>query len=253
MLLALTPAHAQTKLPPHVGSDGPTVPVIYIEQSGSLGPGAGDIKVKTCRAVCQPPVHAKPCRVDGNPAREGEYMARNWRAAEASARYSETWSLAQENADVCTLKLIMVPLLIIHSFDGTASTTININLDRGEGTRRVNKGKGLLGIDSAKGVAALRASGYAPAGTGRYAGYTCQLLRKEDGDLVQEACLLDDPNAPARAAGIAVHLMPLATSMMNKTVPEGRIHSATTQVNFDATAPAALFTPPPNIRLKDVK
>ncbi len=250
----LSGAYAQTPTPPYAGDDGQREAVIYTEQNGSLGAGLGPIKVKTCQSVCQPPVHAKPCQVDGDPARDGEFTTRSWRAPNAVARYTETWGLAQGEGDVCTLRLTLLRTLRINSFDGSASTLISINLDRGEGTRRVIRGKpGVLAIDTNKGLAALRATGYVESGRSRHAGYACRVLRKVEDKLVQEVCLLDDSNAPATAIGLPVQLMPLADSTMNSSAPEGRIYSETIAVKFDATAPASTFSPPSNIRLKDVK
>ena len=253
VLLMTTSLHAATSLPPHVNADGPQQAVIYFEQSGSTGAG-GAAKVTTCKSLCPSPVNPKTCRVEGNADRDGEFTARSWRAPNAVTRYSEIWGLAQDEGDICTLRLKTLRTLRITTFDGNASTIINVNLDRGEGTRRVIPGKpGAVAIDPVKGVAALRASGYVDAGTGRYAGYLCRLLRKTAGELVQEACLLDDKNAPPTVLGLPTHMMPLADSMMHSALPERRIYSETSLINFDATAPAAVFTPPANIKCKNVK
>lgn len=253
VLCASTAVHAATPLPPHVGADGPQQPVVYFEQTGSTGAG-GEIKVWACKQQCPSPVNSKTCRVEGNPQRDGEFIARSWRAPNAVTRYTETSALAQDEGDVCTLRLQVLRILRITTFDGKASTLLNINLERGEGTRRViSGGPGVTAIDPVKGLAALRASGYADAGTARYAGYACRLLRKSAAGLVQEACLLDDPNAPATVLGLPVHLMPLADSTVNPKLPHGRIYSETHLVKFDATAPTGVFTPPANIRWKNLK
>ena len=253
MLLLTTVAQAATSLPPHVNADGPQQPVIYFEQSGSTGAG-GAAKVTTCKSLCPSPVNSKTCRVEGNPDRDGEFTARSWRVPNAVTRYSEIWGLAQDDGDICTLRLKALRILRITTFDGNASTIININLDRGEGTRRVIPGKpGAVAIDPAKGVAALRATGYVDAGAGRYAGYSCRLLRKTAGELVQEACLLDDKNAPPMVLGLPTHMMPLADSMMNSTLPDRRSYTETHRIDFDATAPASVFTPPANIKWKNLK
>jgi hypothetical protein len=112
---------------------------------------------------------------------------------------------------------------------------------------------GAVAIDPVKGVAALRASGYVDAGTARYAGYSCKVLRKTSKDLVQEACLLDDTNAPLAVLGMPTRMMPLADSMVNPALPERRIYSETSLIDFDGTAPAAVFTPPANIKWKNLK
>lgn len=250
---AIAAAHAATPLPPHVGADGPQQPVVYFEQTGSTGAG-GEVKVWACKQMCPSPVNAKTCRVEGNPQRDGEFIARSWRTTNAVTRYTETSGLAQDEGDVCTLRLKVLRILRITTFDGKASTLLNINLERGEGTRRViTGGPGATAIDPVKGLAALRASGYSDAGTGRYAGYACRLLRKSAGGLVQEACLLDDPNAPTTALGMPVHLMPLLDSTVNPDLPQRRIYSETHLVDFNATAPSATFTPPANIQWKNLK
>ena len=253
LFLTAASAGAATPVPPHVEAAGPQQPVIYFEQTGSTGAG-GAAKVATCKSLCPSPVNPKTCRVEGNPDRDGEFFARSWRAQHAVTRYSEISGLAQDDGDICTLRLKVLRILRITSFDGTASTLINVNLDRGEGTRRVVVGKpGAVAIDPIKGVAALRASGYVDAGTGRYAGYSCKLLRKTAGELVQEACLLDDKAAPPTAVGLPTQMMPLADSMMNTSLPERRIHSETQLIDFDASAPVTVFTPPANIKWKNAK
>ena len=253
VLCAHASVHAATPLPPHVSADGPQQSVIYFEQAGSTGAG-GDVKVKACQSLCPSPVNSKTCRVEGNPDRDGEFTARSWRAPNAVTRYSEIWGLAQDEGDICTLRLQVLRVLRITTFDGSASMLININLDRGEGTRRVVPGKpGAVAVDPAKGVAALRASGYVDAGSARYAGYACRLLRKTATDLVQEACLLDDKNAPATVLGLPTQMMPLADSMVNPSLPERRSYNETHLIDFNATAPAGVFTPPANIKWKNLK
>ncbi|MGZ8993883.1 MAG: hypothetical protein ACXW16_07705, partial [Burkholderiaceae bacterium] len=151
-------------------------------------------------------------------------------------------------------RLKVLRILRITTFDGKASTLLNVNLERGEGTRRVVVGgPGATTADPVKGLAALRASGYVDAGMGRYAGYACRMLRKSAGRLVQEACLLDDPNAPATVLGMPVHLMPLLDSTVNPELPQGRIYSETHLVDFNAMAPTAIFAPPANIQWKNLK
>ncbi|HKO68779.1 MAG TPA: hypothetical protein VJU53_13335 [Burkholderiaceae bacterium] len=244
---------AATPLPPHVNAVGPQQPVIYFEQKGSTGAG-GAAKVTTCKSLCPSPANSKTCRVEGDPDKDGEFVAHSWRTQNAVARYSEISGLAQDEGDICTLRLKVLRILRITTFDGNASTLININLDRDEGTRRVIVGKpGAVAIDPVKGVAALRASGYVDAGTARYAGYSCRLLRKTATGLVQEACLLDDKNAPPTVLGLPTQMMPLADSTMNPALPERRIYSETQRIDFNATAPATVFTPPANIKWKNAK
>jgi len=253
LVCAHAPMYAATPLPPHVNGDGPLQAVIYFEQSGSTGAG-GDAKVKTCKSLCPSAVNSKSCRVEGNPDRDGEFTARSWRTANAVTRYSEISGLAQDEGDICTLRLTVLRNLRITTFDGEASTLINVNLDRGEGTRRVIPGKpGAVAVDAVKGLAALRASGYADAGSARNAGYTCRLLRRTTADSVQEACLLDDKNAPATVLGMPTHMLPIADSMVNTALPERRIYTETQLIDFNATAPASVFAPPNNIKWKNLK
>ena len=253
-VLAESVALAALPLPEHVKPDGPQQAVIYSEHTGSADVGMGDAMVKTCQGMCASKVFPQPCRIEGNAQRHGEYVRRTWRTANASTNYTETWALLpSEPGDICTMRLQLMRTLRIETSDGRESTLLSIDLERGEGTRRVVKRRSVADGDPERALQALLATGYQRAGTGRYAGYACRLLRRTAGELVQEACLLEDSAAPASALGVPVQHMTLAHSMVNPAHPEARTHGETHLLTFNASVPAAVFTPPTNIRWKNLK
>lgn len=247
--LAFT-AHAQSALPEHVKPDGPQQTVIYSEHFGNAGVGMGQAAVVTCKGMCPSPAFPKKCAIEGDALRHGEYLRRTWRTANASTDYTETWAMLPTTpGDVCVMRLQLLRTLRIQTPEGDGSTILRIDLNRGEGTRKaVKKSRRPASDDTERTLQALRASGYEPAGTARYAGYSCRLLRRTKGELVQEACLLEDPAAPDAVLGVPVKHMTLAHSMINPAHPEARIYGETQLLKFDAMVPAAVFTPPTNIQ-----
>lgn len=254
-LLVLAP-HAASSLPEHVKPDGPQQAVIYSEHVGNAGVGMGQAIATTCRSICPSPAFPKKCLIEGDPSRNGEYLRRSWRTANSSTDYTETWAMLPTTpGDVCVMSLQLLRTLRIETTDGSGEgTVLSIDLNHGEGRRQVIKKsrRGAAG-DVERRVEALTASGYEPAGTERYAGYKCRLLRRTKGAAVQETCLLDDPAAPSSVLGVPVQYMTLAHSMVNPAHPEGRIYGETQLLKFDAMVPAAVFMPPTHIQWKNPK
>lgn len=254
-------ARADATLPEHVKPDGPQQAVIYSEHIGNAGIGAGPYTALACRSLC--PSTALPgtkCVIEGDAQRHGEYLRRTWRTANASTDYTETWAMLtsvlppRAPGDICTMRLQLLRTLRIQTSDGNESTILSIDLNQGEGKRQVIKnGRRGTADDTERKMEVLRSTGYEPAGTARYAGYTCRLLRRTKGELVQEACLLEDPAAPASAQGVSINHMTLAHSMVNPARPEARTYGETQLLKFDAMVPTAVFTPPANIQWKGKK
>ncbi len=254
-------AGVEASLPEHVKPDGPQQAVIYSEHIGNAGVGAGPYTALACRSLC--PSTALPgtkCLIEGDAQRHGEYLRRTWRTASASTDYTETWAMLpsvlppRAPADICAMRLQLLRTLRIQTSDGNESTILSIDLNQGEGKRQVVKESRRGAADDVeRRIAALRATGYEPAGTARYAGYSCRLLRRTKGELVQETCLLEDPAAPASVLGVPVQHMTLAHSMVNPAHPEARTYGETQRLKFDAIVPAAVFTPPTHIQWKGPK
>lgn len=248
-------AQAATPLPEHVKPDGPLQPVIYSEHVGTAGVGMGQAAAATCKSMCPSRSFPKKCQMEGDPGRHGDYLRRTWRTANATTDYTETWAmLPTVPGDVCVWGLQLLRTLRIETSDGEQGTLLRIDLNRGQGTRRSIKKSRRGATDGAERTAeALLASGYESAGTARYAGYTCRLLRRTKGELIQEACLLEDPAAPSSVLGVPIRHMTLAHAMLNPAHPEAKTYGETQLLQFDAMVPTAVFAPPTNINWESHK
>jgi hypothetical protein len=245
-------------LPEHVKLGGPQQAVIYSEHIGKAD-GVGNMghwTAFTCKSLCpSAALPDKKCLIEGDPGRHGEYLRRSWQSAGATTDYTETWAMMPVSpTDICTMRMQLLRTLRIETFDGDELTILSIDLNKGEGRRQVVKKKRRDSADVVeRRVQALRASGYEPAGVARYAGYSCLLLRRAKGELVNETCLLEDSAAPTSALGVPIRHMTLAHSMMNPAHPEARTYGETQVLKFDATVPTAVFTPPANIEWNNRK
>lgn len=226
------------------------LPALQVEHRGNAS-RAGPALARTCEQMCQPPLSAKRCTIEGDPQRHGDFVAQVYRSADAMLRWTRGWALVQQGGDVCSLRLLPTQSVRLVLYQGGRSTLYDADLERGTGTRRTVVGRvPELALETEPGIAALRADGYAPAGGARVGGYGCVLWRKRAGELEFDTCLLADTALPPRFGDIVLQGMPLSSSMQGRD-PASRTFSAVHSLQIGSAVPAAMFEPPPGIAWKE--